>query len=63
MAKLDTYVLKGIKYLSAYFRLKRILNKTIIQWTQDSQIYRSNQKIIFSKKSFLKNNKKLIDYA
>ena len=25
-------------------------NKRSIQWTPDSQIYRSNQKIIFSKK-------------
>ena len=38
-------------------------NKTSIQWTPRSPIYRSNQKIIFSKKWFLKKNNKTINYA
>ena len=37
-------------------------NKTSIQWTPGSQIYRSNQKIFFSKVIF-ENNKKPINYA
>ena len=41
-----------------------LTNKTSIQWTPGSQIDRSNQKIIFSKKWFLKKTiKKPINYA
>ena len=38
-------------------------NKTSIKWTPGSQIYRSNQKILFQQKAiFEKNNKKRINY-
>ena len=39
------------------------MNKISIQWTPGSQIDRSNQKIIFSKVIFEKNNEKPINYA
>ena len=55
----NVLLIKRMRNITEYYK-----NKTSIQWTPGSKIYRSNKKMIFGQKWFLnKKKKKRINHA